>query len=262
MWTPTRTIWRSSLTALLLGLGLAQPEGAGALDIAVVPVRIHLSPDKRSAMLTVSNPNAEPITVQASVFAWRQSLESGDALDPSQDLLVFPQIFAIQPGASRNIRVGTTQASRGTERAFRILLEPIPTPTTPSNEAPGLSTASMTVITRASIPVFLQPSKPVPAPLSVALRVTQGRLLVDMTNPGTVYTPPQGLTIKGYAGDDLVLEGETRGWYVLAGSSRTQTINLPKEKCPALSRLVVEVHSGGSTNEYAVPVSPDRCSDP
>lgn len=262
MWIPTRTVWFRTLATLLLGLGLVQPEQAGALDLAVVPVRIHLSPAKRSTLLTVSNPNAEPITVQASVFAWSQTRERGDSLTPSQDLLVFPQIFAIKPGASRNLRVGTTQASRGLERAFRILLEPIQPPPASSGEASGQRTASMTVITRASIPVFLQPSKPVTAPLAVALRVAQGQLLVEMTNPGTVYTPPQGLTIKGYAGDDLVLEGETRGWYVLAGSLRTQTINLPRETCLALSRLVVEVRSGEQTREYAVPVSPDRCSSP
>ena len=262
MWIPTRTVWRRILTTLLLGLGLVQPERAGALDLAVVPVRIHLSPTKRSTMLPVTNPNTEPMTVQASVFAWSQTLPGGDTLEPSQDLLVFPQIFAIKPGASRNLRVGTTQASRGTERAFRILLEPIQPPPTPSGEAPGQRTASMTVITRASIPVFLQPSTPVTAPLSVALRVGQGQLLVEMTNPGTVYTPPQGLTIKGYAGDDLVLEGETRSWYVLAGSLRTQTINVPRETCLALSRLVVEVRSGDRASEYAVPVSPDHCSSP
>ncbi|MFI5340092.1 MAG: molecular chaperone [Candidatus Methylomirabilales bacterium] len=261
MWPVNRFIGVAMLITLLAGLGiLAQPRPAGALDLAVSPVQVYLAADKKSAILNVTNPNKEAITIQVSVFTWSQDPTTGDQLDPTQDLLVFPQMLNIKPGASRNIRVGTTETAPQTERTFRLLLEPVVTPKKPSEEQGSTGTATFTIVTRASVPVFIQPAKANPAPLRTALTADHGKLFIHVTNPGPVHVPPPGYIIKGYtAREELALEGEKRGWYVLAGATRTETIPIPADKCPSLRRLLVEVRSGQQTDTATIPVPPDFC---
>lgn len=264
MWTLDRVPRVAVLITLLAGLGpLAQPRLAGALDLAVSPVQVYLAPDKKSAMITISNPNTEVMTIQASVFAWSQDPTTSDTLEPTQELLAFPQMLQIKPGASRNVRVGTTGTVRDIERTFRILLEPVVTPTQPSEEPRSTGTAGLTVVTRASVPVFIQPAKANPAPIRTTLSVNQGKLFIHVTNPGSVHIPPPAFTIKGHtASGELALEGEAHGWYVLAGATRTEIIPLPADRCDSLRRVVVDVRNGQQTDWAAVPVSPDRCHAP
>lgn len=264
MWTTDRVPPAAVLISLLAGLGtLAQPGLAGALDLAVSPVQVTLAPEKKSAILTLSNPNPEVLTIHASVFAWSQDPTTGDRLEPTQELLAFPQMLRIKPGASRNMRVGTTGTVRDIERTFRILLEPVVTPTKPAEDPRATGTGGLTIVTRASVPVFIQPAKANPAPIRTTLSVAQGQLVIQVTNPGSVHIPPPAFTIKGYtARDELALEGEARGWYVLAGATRTQIIPLPADRCASLRRVVVTVRTGQQTDTAAVPVSPDHCHAP
>ncbi len=264
MWTPARLLPALTTVLVLAGLGhLAQPGPAGALDLSVSPVRMQLAPRQKSAMLRVGNPNTEPITVQVKVFAWSQTADGLDRLEPTADLLVFPQMVTVKPGAERNIRVGTLQSARHAEVVFRLLLEPLLTPKAAAavDETRGTRSAQTTIITRTSLPVFVLPAKGLPAPLRVAGSVAQGKLLLRLTNAGTVHAPPPAFILKGYsAGDELLLESESRGWYVLAGVTRTETIPLPTDTCPRLRRLVVDVRNGQQAETLAVPVTADQCA--
>ncbi len=198
-----------------------------------------------------------------TVYAWSQDADGHDTLEPTSDLLVFPQMLALRPGTERNVRVGTMTPDHSVERTFRLLIEPILTTQQHLVEESGKQTRSAiaTIITRSSVPVFLEPTKATPAPLTVAARLEGGRLHLRLTNPGRVHLAPPTITFKGYAaGDALVLDGERKSWYLLAGSTRTETIPLAAETCPQLSRLVLEVHSGQQTETVHVPVTPDRCA--
>jgi len=264
MWTSPRLLPAVATVLVLAGLGdLARPGPAGALELSVSPVRMQLAPTQKSAMLRVGNPNTEPITVQVKVFAWSQNADGLDQLEPTSDLLVFPQMVTIKPGAERNIRVGTMQPRRDVEVVFRLLLEPLITPKAAAavDEARGNRSAQTTIITRTSLPVFVLPAKGLPAPLRVAGSVAGGKLLLRITNPGTVHALPPAVTMKGYsAGEELLLDGESRGWYVLAGATRIETIALPADACVRLRRLVVDLRNGQQAETLTVPVTPDQCS--
>jgi fimbrial chaperone protein len=264
MWTSVRTT-RRALTLLLLLAGLgegAQPGLAGALELTLAPIQVYLAPTQKSAILRIGNPNPQPLTVQVTVFTWSQDAEGHDKLEPTTDLLVFPQMLNLHASSERNVRVGTTNPDRSTERTFRLLIEPVLT-TTPLPDDTGKPTRSAitTIITRSSVPVFIEPTKATPAPLTAAATLEAGTVRLRITNPGRVHLPPPRITLKGYAsGDELVLDGEHKAWYVLGGSTRTETIALPAETCPQLTRLVLDLRSGQQTETLTVPVTPDRCA--
>lgn len=262
MWTRTTLRCGTATLLLLAGLGaLAQARPAGALELSVSPIQVHLTPTQKSALIRLGNPNADAITVQATVFAWSQDDHGTDRLTPTSDLLAFPQMLLIKSGVERNVRVGTTNPDRSVERTFRILLEPVLTPKGANVDPTGnLRAAAATIITRSSVPVFVSPAKGLPAPIKVAGRVEQGVLLLQTTNPGTVHVSPPALTIKGYTTrSELLFAHETHAWYVLAGVTRTDRFLLPAAHCAGLDRLVVEVRSGQQTETVTVPASPDSC---
>jgi len=264
MWTSVRTTRRAlTLLPLLAGLGtLAQPGPAGALELTLAPIQVYLAPTQKSAILRIGNPNPQPLTVQVTVFAWSQDAEGHDKLEPTTDLLVFPQMLKLHASSERNVRVGTTNPDRSAERTFRLLIEPVLT-TTPHPEEPGKPTRSAlaTIITRSSVPVFIEPAKATPAPLTAAATLDAGTLRLRMTNPGRIHLPPPSISIKGYAsGDELILDGERKAWYLLAGSTRTETIPLPAETCRQLTRLVLDLRSGQQAETLTLPVTPDRCA--
>ena len=262
MWTRATITRRAATLLLLAGLGiLAQARPARALELSISPIQVHLTPTQKSAIIRVGNPNDEAITVQATVFAWTQDAQGTDTLTPTTDLLAFPQMLSIKPGVERNVRVGTTNPDRSVERTFRILLEPVLTPRAAHiDPTSNLRAAAATIITRSSVPIFVYPTKGLPAPIKVAGRVERGALLLQTTNPGTVHVSPPTLIIRGYtASTELLFEHETHAWYVLAGGTRTDPFKLPAAHCAKLERLVVEVHSGQQTETLTVPVSPESC---
>jgi hypothetical protein len=110
------------------------------------------------------------------------------------------------------------------------------------------------------VPVFVAPTKGVPAPIKVTSRMDKDALILQVTNPGTVHILPPTVTVKGYsATNELLFEHDTHGWYVLAGATRTDRLRLPKGRCADLRRLAVEVVSGQQTETLTVPVTSDAC---
>ncbi len=142
--------------ALLLGvssaLALAGP--AGAQTFSISPVRITLATNQRSAVLHLGNPNAAPITVQVSAYHELLNGDGGKRLEPTDELLVYPQIVRIPPRAERLIRVGMLQPPDA-EQSYRLILE---TPPLPPEAQPQGQRISAELIVRVSIPVTVQPA--------------------------------------------------------------------------------------------------------
>ncbi len=263
MWTSLRTTHRALTLLLLAGLAaLVQPGPAGALEISLAPIRIYLTPNQKSAILQIGNPNPQPLTVQVTVFAWSQDPEGLDKLEPSSDLLVFPQMLNLKPSSQRNIRIGTLNPDRSAERTFRLLIEPVLTSLSHGDESgTHARTAMATIITRSSVPVFIEPAKATPAPVTATASLDAGKVRLRITNPGSIHLTPPTITIKGYtSGDALVLDGAQKGWYILPHSTRTETIALPADTCRQLARVVLDVQSGQQTETVTVPVTADLCA--
>jgi len=114
----------------------------------VRPVRLDLDARVPAAQLTISNPTARPLLIQAEAFDWTQA-HGADQLQPSAALILNPPIFELAPGASQVVRVGLRQGARpGQERSHRVWLTQVLTAA--DREAGGIQMAL-----RVSLPVFV-----------------------------------------------------------------------------------------------------------
>jgi fimbrial chaperone protein len=219
---------------------LAASEPGRASTFSVNRTQIFLTAKTRSEVLTVRNDSAGPVRLQLSVFGWEQGPRGEILLNPTRDIVFFPPLFSLAPGAKRSIRVGTSTPPGGTERTYRIFIEELPS----SVSSPTPRPAEVRVLTRMGIPIFLQPSTQVAGPRIERTRLDRGLLSFDVRNTGNVHVVTKTVRITGLAASGkTVLEGALDGWYVLAGGTRAYALPLPAERCPEVTTVVVEVHT-------------------
>lgn len=133
---------RRLVAAALLALALP------AAAFQVRPVRLDLDRQRPATQITVSNPTARPLLIQAEAFDWTQQ-GSEDQLRPSEALILNPPIFELAPGASQLVRVGLRQgAAPGRERSHRLWFTQL---LTPADRAAG----GIQMALRVSLPVFV-----------------------------------------------------------------------------------------------------------
>lgn len=244
---------------LLACLGwLIQPGPAGALDLSIAPIQVHLAATQKSANLVIGNPNDAPVTVQVSTFLWTQNSTGEDVLTKSPELLAFPQMLQIKKKAERVVRVGVATPDRSVEKTYRLLIEPVLTykPDTQSSQR----SAAAVIIARASVPVFVHPTKDTPAPIKATGLVEHNKVLLTLTNPGPVHVNPPAIRLKGLGPTgEVVFEDTKKGWYLLSGITRTDAFELPEGACSRLGRLVADIQSGQQTESVSIVVLPAQC---
>src|SRR3712207_4726551 len=110
----------------LLALLLLPPGEAAAGSLTVSPTRVELTPDRRTASVTVRNDGAEPVMVQVQAFGWPGSPATED-LVPTRDLMAVPPVATIPPGGSQLVRVAARGGAPGdVKSAFRLLITEVP----------------------------------------------------------------------------------------------------------------------------------------
>ena len=233
----TRTARKSPLPTAMLLLALTASAHAGHFTVS--PVRVSLDGQARTELLTVTNRSAKTIQLQIQPTAWAQTPDGRDALTPTQELLTFPTLFELAPGAHRIVRVGTLHAPSEQEQSFRLLITELP-------DADALqSTNAISMRLRLSVPVFLTPRGAQPAPELVPPQVAGGQARAALRNPGTAHTKARAVRLVAEGADGHVLfEQALSAWYVLAASERVYAVNLPPDACAAVRRLVLSVETG------------------
>jgi fimbrial chaperone protein len=240
----------AALSLLVPSTSWGAPTDVANVDVS--PVRLHLSSAHRSAMLSLRNRGAHTIRYQITADAWRESASGEMVLTPTSELVFFPSLLEIAPGETRRIRIASTAASAGVERSYRIRVEPLPD---------GISTRPgvVRVLTRFSVPLFVQPARLDPRP-DASVRVEPGRLVAVVRNRGTSYFVARRVHVVGRARDGAaVVERELPGWYVLAGGERAYELPLSAEECAALTDVAVTVESEGAPAHASVRVDPSLC---
>ncbi|WP_083747855.1 molecular chaperone [Teichococcus deserti] len=183
-----------------------RPARAGAIEVA--PVSADLAPGQQAGVITVTNRDTTPTSVQVRAFAWTQDVTS-DQLTPTQDLLVSPPLFQLAPGASQVVRMVLRAPAQGRETAYRLLVDQIPGPTDSGQQ--------IRFALRLSIPVFAQAAVNGRAELEWQLR-PGGELTV--VNRGTRRAQLAQLTLMPAGGrGPLALTGPENP-YVLPGQER------------------------------------------
>lgn len=124
---------------------------AGAATFGLSPMRVDLSGAAPTAVLTVTNGDEQPLTIQVQARSWRQS-EGRDEQEPTGDLILNPALATIPPGGEQIIRIALrTPPDRTHERAYRLVVREVPLAT----EKPAGD--SLRVALAMDIPLFVEP---------------------------------------------------------------------------------------------------------
>jgi len=184
-----------------------------ASDLQIDPIRIELSPQQQSAVLTIKNDSDQPASIQVQVVAWSQ-VDGKDVYVPTRELLVAPPIVTIAAKSEQVLRAALRrQADATNELAYRIYLQELPPP-----PAPGFK--GLQVALRIGLPVFVQPQhgKAAAKMIWAASRVPGGGIKVELQNQGNAHVQVSDFALY-LTGSDKPLTSETSSTYVLAGQT-------------------------------------------
>jgi len=139
----------------LLALLLAAPRLHAGTALLIWPIDPTIEAGERSVALWLENVGRDPVTVQIRLFAWEQR-DYQDDYSVQQQLVGTPPFSSIEPGKKQLIRLTMLQpVPAGQERAFRILIDEIPTARDTAASAPTQANAGLRFQMRYSLPVFV-----------------------------------------------------------------------------------------------------------
>jgi fimbrial chaperone protein len=223
------------ITVFIGFLGSLQVQVGFASSFEVAPIRVTFSPNDRTTLMTVSNEGDERIRLQISVMAWDQNKAGEMLLKPTDDIIFYPTLLTVDPGAKRNLRLGTNGGVVAKEQTYRVFVEELP-----SNVK--LQGTGVRIVTKMSIPIFVRPAKPEVKNLIDRIALRGLDLTFDLVNKGNVHMQPREVRVKGLDADgSLRLERKIPGWYILAGGQREYRVDIPKAECQKIKDLTVEV---------------------
>ena len=229
-----------------------------AASFSVAPVRVILDQQRKTERLAVKNESDRPLTLQIKAYRWTQTQEGKDRYDEAADLIIFPRALTLAAEEERFIRVGITVPAGSVERAFRIYMEEQPV-----KEEQTSTGATGRILMRVGIPVFVQP-RVLTANLKIKeLSFAKGSLSIPLTNDGNTFAMVQQITAIGI--DDAgttVFNRNLGGFYLLAGSSRTCKVLVPKEKCRRITKLSVTTKNDGKKRQSMLNIPFGACAGP
>ena len=248
---------RIALSLLAAGAALISswlPASAGAFNVK--PIRVFLSKDSGSTVVTIENEDQNVLRLQVRAYAWTNDRNGQPVLVPTDDLIVFPTLVDINPMEHRSIRIGFSGSGIAKERTYRIALDEMPSLESQlgKSRAPGLQ-----VRTRVTIPVFFSPMVDSTNTALQNVSVRHGTLRGSVSNGGNVHATVSGVTVTGRdASGNTIFDKAINGWYVLAGESWDFQANLGSA-CDKLKSLSVSVQSDAGHLERTLDVSHAAC---
>jgi fimbrial chaperone protein len=240
--------------ALVLGALTLAGTDARASNFSIDLTRVYLTAEQPSALITIRNDSDAALRLQISTRAWGQTPDEALHLETTEEVVFFPALLTIQPRQSRPIRVGYPHPMQAVERAYRLFIEELP-----AARADGAT--QLTVLTRLSVPVFVQKTRATAATgqsMQVErVAVTHDTVHVSVVNQGAMHAMVDQVRVLGSGADGTALfEGQAAGWYVLAGSRQTFAVPATTT-CPEGATLGAELRIGAELVQHTVP-----CEDP
>ena len=154
---------------------------SAAGSFSVTPTRIELRGAQRTAVVTLHNADAVPLTVQASLVGWTQP-SGEDTYAETRELLVTPPVFTIAPNGEQIVRIALRRApDPALELPYRIFFQEVPLAARP--DFTGLNIAL-----KVGVPIFVLPEPASAGKLGWELHAqADGKLRVEALNTGTAH---------------------------------------------------------------------------
>jgi len=232
------------------------PEKCFAADFNINPVKIFFDAKQKSTILRVKNNAEEKLTLQINAVAWSQDEDGKDIYSQTEDIIVFPKIFAMEKDEERIIRIGIKVPPAIHEKTYRIYLEEIPPP-----QELTLTGATLRTLMKVGVPVFIAPLKASPEGKIEKADISQGTLAFLVVNKGNLHYLMKGVKIEGFDKEGTqVFKTDLGGWYVLSGRSKQLSFKVPRENCIKIANLKIEVTADVVSLRESLHVQPEMCS--
>ena len=241
------------VTALV---AIFSPPTSGA-EYTVSPMRLELSREARSSVVTLTNTGASRIDFQMTAMEWTQDNMGVDHYAETGEIIFFPKILTLAPNEDRVIRVGAKSAPAATERTFRLFIERIPAPE-PEPLAPG---AHISVNIRFALPIFVKPILRKTQGEFTDLALAKSELAVTLRNAGNEhFLLDDGVAVSGRTvrGEEILVQ-RISDRYLLAGVAKRYTASIAKDICVRLATLEVMVNTQQFTLSRKLDVDPASC---
>lgn len=236
------TYWTKMVLGAVLPLLLAM-SAAQAGTIEVAPVMAELLPGSSSTTLIVTNHNPVRTSIQVRGYSWSQT-DTTDPLARTDNLIVSPPIFQLDPGQSQTIRLLVRQPPARGEATYRLLVDELP-------GGPGSGTVQFAL--RLSLPVFAE-AEAQPGPPQLSWRIAPlgpGMAELRVRNDGDHHDRLSDLALQ-IPGVGTVKPTGLPNPYVLAGAERSWRIALGSGA--RLSGRIVQLTGRDMTGSIHVPV--------
>lgn len=214
---------------------------AGAWRVS--PIRLTLGRAARTGVIKVINDADDKLQVQMNAFEWTEGPDGKDHYTKTKDLLFFPKIMVLEKKEERILRVGIRMPAVAKEKAYRLYIQEIPTP----SQAKGTSVA---IAIRFGVPIFVEPLKAEARGEIESIGMDNGVLATRVANRGNVHFTIQSIVVKGKSkSGEGVFSKELSGWYLLPGASRLYSTKIPPDKCRNAAAIDLEV----KTDRFTLP---------
>lgn len=237
----------SHVAGFLLAACAAAPVLAS--DFSVSPVRVELRQGSLSETITVMNHAPARLRVAVKLMEWTQDEQGNDVYKDSGDIVYFPRQLEVEPDGRRLVRVGAKAPAGPTERTYRVFIEEQPEPT------PEGRSAQVAVYFRFGVPIFLPPAVPRLQAEIGEPALDKGKLSLQVRNGGNQHFRLLRILVSDGAGH----QQEVAGWYSLAGTQKTYSVDIPAEVCRRAKTLNVTVEGEGVRADRKLDVDPARC---
>lgn len=223
-------------------------------DWRVMPIRLDFGGKIRTGIVTVINESSDKLQVQMKASQWTQDAQGKDQYTDTSEIIFFPKILILNGKEERIIRVGTKTPPGPREKAYRLFIEE-----TPSKSGKDKGVA-LNIAIRFGLPIFLQPRKANAAGRVDGLTISTGTVSIPIANTGNVHFKIRSIELKGSnAQGKEAFSKSLTGWYLMSGSSRTYTLDLPADACRELSRIDAVVNTDKLTLKADLTVTGDKC---
>lgn len=222
----------AGFAAFLYLLVFATTSGAA---INVSPVLLELSETANKEVVRVTNSSDTPRSFEVNVVSWSQSKKEREIYSETDELLVVPPLFTLQPGQTQIVRIGLMRrAEEAAELAYRVFFTELAPP-----EIEEQTTSGINMRLRFGVPVFVAPLSPVSSGVEfLGLDTVDGHTFMELKNTGNVRVKVN--EIRYLAPFATSKEVTAAVFYLHAGKTGFLPVELPGESANGTVELVTD----------------------
>ncbi|MGH7728412.1 MAG: fimbrial biogenesis chaperone [Vulcanimicrobiaceae bacterium] len=210
-------------------------QGAVAASISIAPTQLAIVHDGGSVDLSIADVGDDPASFAVHAYRWTQEPSGKIALEPTDDLIVYPQRLNLAPLERQIVRIGYPGSVGAHEADYRIVVSELPSLAAPA------SSPSLALRMRYSIPLFIASPAARPQTTVTSANLGPAALAFDLLNAGNGHATATSVHARALAaGGSVVVERALPAWYLLPGQPRQYALALAPGQCARIQELVVD----------------------